>query len=844
MSNVSGSFATAYLRLLDYPWLVIASLVFVLVGAAFMTTRFSFDASSDTLVVEGDPDLAAYLDVAESFRGNDFLLLTFTPHQGEALNEENLATLSNLADAMAAVPGVTGVFSVLDIPLLKSPPMPFTEFANGFLTLRSPEVDRELARAELSTSPLFRELLITVDGRTTAMRVDLAADLELQTIERERTRLRELIDPSAEDLAALATIDEDYRQVREQYLVDRDRLIAEIRTTRAAFSDFGVLHLGGVPMIAADMIAFVKNDLIYFGISVLALLMISLYGFFRNLRWVVLPIIGSCLTIIFTTGILGFVGRPATVISSNFVSLLAIITISLNIHLIVRFRELYHLDPTSSVRDLVRATMRSKFAPCLYNSVTTIAAFGSLMASSIVPVVDFGWMMCLGIAVGFFVTFTFFPSMLLLMPKGNPGTTLNEELSFTRVLSHNARWRPVVVTIAGAALAVVALLGVRQVSLDNRFIDYFQDDTDINRGMIFIDQSLGGTVPFDVVLEFPPFESLFLTAEDGTEFAEDDFTEEDFADDDFAEEGGDVYPERYWFTRDKLDKVAAVHRYLESRPEVGKVLSMTTLEDLAAEFTETDELSNLVIAGILGLLPADLRPELIEPYANPQHGRMRISARVIESGPPFDRGALIADIKTHATENVAIEPAAIQVTGMLVLFHGMLTQLFSSQVDTLAYVLAATFAMLVILLRSVLYAVLGLIPNILAASLVVAFMGYTGIPLDMMTITIAAISIGIGVDDAIHYLHRYKEEYDRTGDSREAVAWSHATIGRAMYFTSLTIVIGFSVLAFSNFVPTIMFGLLVAVAMVLALIANLSLLPALLVLCCAAKRPFRAAKSN
>ncbi len=839
MSNISRSFATAYLRLLDYPWLVIASLAVVLAGAAFMTTRFSFDASSDTLVVQGDPDLAAYLDVAESFPGDDFLLLTFTPHQGEALNEDNLATLSSLAQAMLAVPGVTGVFSVLDIPLLKSPPIPLTEIANGFLTLRSPEVDRQLAREELSSSPLFKELLITADGRTTAMRLDLAPDIELRAIERERTRLRRLSDASAEDRIALAALEEDYRQVREHYLVDRDRLIAEIRATRAQYAEFGVLHLGGVPMIAADMIAFVKNDLIYFGISVLALLMISLYGFFRNWRWVVLPIVGSAVTIIFTTGILGYVGRPATVISSNFVSLLAIITISLNIHLIVRFRELFHLDSASSVRDLVRGTMRSKFAPCAYNSVTTIAAFGSLMASSIVPVVDFGWMMCLGIAVGFVVTFTFFPCMLLIMPKGNPGVTLNEELSFTRVLSHNARWRPGVVVAAGAALAVVAFLGVRQVSLDNRFIDYFQDDTEINRGMTFIDQSLGGTVPFDVVLEFPPYESLFLTGEGGIDVADDDFAEDDFAEDDFAEEGGDAYPERYWFTRDKLDKVAAVHRYLESRPEVGKVLSLTTLEDLASEFVDTDELSNLAIVGILGLLPADLRAELIEPYANPQHGRMRINARVIESGPPFDRGALVRDIKTFATQTAAIDPAAIQVTGIMVLFHGMLTQLFSSQVDTLAYVLAATFAMLVLLLRSLLYAVLGLIPNILAAALVVAFMGYAGIPLDMMTITIAAISIGIGVDDAIHYLHRYKEEYDRTGDAREAVAWSHATIGRAMYFTSLTIVIGFSVLAFSNFVPTILFGLLVAIAMVLALIANLSLLPALLILCCAAKRPFR-----
>jgi predicted RND superfamily exporter protein len=508
----------------------------------------------------------------------------------------------------------------------------------------------------------------------------------------------------------------------------------------------------------------------------------------------------------------------------NFVSLLAIITISLNIHLIVRYRELYHLAEDPTVQDLVRQTMLSKFAPCVYNTLTTMAAFGSLMASSIVPVEDFGWMMCIGILIGFFVTFVLFPSVLLIMPLGQPGISLNEELALTRVLSHNARWRPKLVVGIGVALAVVAAFGVSRVSLDNRFIDYFKSDTEINAGMRFIDESLGGTVPFDVVLSFPPYEVLDSEAVFGEEG--DDF-EDDFLDDETA----DVYPERYWFTRDKLDRLTTVHRYMESQPEIGKVLSLTTMEDLAKGFTDGEPLTSVEIAGVLGLLPEDLRPELIHPYAHPQSGRLRISARVIESGPTIDRDALVANIRGHAQEASSFEPEDVQITGMLVLFNSMLNQLFSSQVDTLAYVLLATFTMFLILMRSVLYAVLGLVPNILAASLVIAFMGYAGIPLDMMTITIASISIGIGVDDAIHYLHRFKEEHDRVNEAYTSVAWSHATIGRAMYFTSFTIIIGFSVLCFSNFVPTILFGLLVAIAMALALIANLSLLPALLVLC-------------
>jgi len=831
---VAHPIVALYLRALDFPRLCLAVIVLFALIAGIYTQRFSFDASSDTLVVDGDPDLAAYLDVASTFKGDDFLVLTFSPAQGHALDPENLETLAALTARLVEIDNVAGTFSVLDVPLLKSPPVPLAELAEGFKTLDHPDVDLALAREELRSSPLFRELLITADGRTTAIRIDLAPDPALRDVEVRRAELKALAELTPQQSFARSQVEEEHRLARKAFLIRRDLLIAQIREAREEFADVGVLYLGGVPMIAADMIAFVKGDLLIFGGSVLLLLMLCLYGFFRSVRWVVLPVVGSALTILLTTGFLGFYGKPATVISSNYVALLAIITISLNIHLIVRYRELYHLDPESSVRDLVRQTMLSKFAPCLYNTLTTMAAFGSLMASSIVPVEDFGWMMCIGILIGFVVTFFLYPSVLLLLPMGNPGVTLNEELALTRVLSHNARWRPSIVVIAGLGLSVVAFYGVSKVSLDNRFIDYFKADTEINAGMRFIDESLGGTVPFDVVLEFPVYEPL---TDEGVFDDEDDFAEdasgEEFVDDfaEFSDGEVDAFPERYWFTRDKLDRVTHVHRYMESRPEIGKVMSLATMEDLAKQFTEGEPLSNIEIAGILGLLPPDLIPELVAPYAHPETGRLRINARVIESGPGFDRDALVEDIRAHAVEVGGFKDDEIQITGMLVLFNSMLNQLFSSQVDTLAYVLLATFTMFLILMRSFLYAVLGLLPNILAASLVIAFMGYAGIPLDMMTITIASISIGIGVDDAIHYLHRFKEEFDDNGDARLAVAWSHATIGRAMYFTSLTIMIGFSVLCFSNFVPTILFGLLVAVAMLLALVANLSLLPALLVLC-------------
>ena len=806
---------------------MLAVLGLTLAAAGYFATQFSFDASSDTLVVQGDPDLATYLRVSEQFGGDEFLLMTFEPAEGDALAPANLDTLARLEADLETVDGVAGVFSILDVPLLESPPVPLGELAEGFKTLTAEGVDLDLARRELTTSPLFRDLLITRDGSASALRIDLALDGELLQVDRERAALRvtqrELAARGealpAEDLARLEILEARHDVLRERYVERRNVLIAEVREIRDAYRRHGELHLGGVPMIAADMITFVKSDLVVFGTSVVVLIMAVLYWFFRRLRWVLLPVATSAVTVLLSVGVLGAAEKPATVVSSNFISLLAIITISLTIHLIVRYRELLFRDPDLDGRELVRRTMISKFAPCLYNALTTMAAFGSLMASRIVPVEDFGFMMCLGIAIGMVATFTFFPAVLLLLPVGKPSVTLNQELGLARVLGELSRWRYVSITALGAVVAVAAVVGIGRVSMDNRFLDYFRADTDIYQGMYFVDRHLGGTIPFDVVVRFQPYEPL--SAEE-----EDDF---------FAVEE-ETYPERYWYTRDKLDRVLALHRYLEERPEVGKVVSVASLDLVARGITDGRPLSSAEVAGVLGALPEDLRGELLKPYADPDSGQFRLNARVVESSGSFDRAELAREIERFAVEELGFAPEEVEITGMMVMFDSMLKQLFSSQVDTLSYVVLAAFLMFLILLRSFGYATLGLVPNVIAAASVIAFMGYANIPLDLMTITIAAISVGIGVDDAIHYLHRFKEEREKEDDVRLAVAWSHATIGHAMYFTSVTVIAGFSVLMLSNFVPTILFGLLTAVAMALALLANLSLLPSLLVLFLAAPR--------
>ena len=793
-----------YLAMLGHPGRMLVGLTGVLLLAAGFAARFSFDASADTLVVEDDPDLLLYRDISAVFGGDDFLLVTFTPHAGELLAAANLDALERLQRRLGEIEGVTSVFSVLDAPLLQSPPIAIDELADGFRTLRSPDADLALAAEELASSPFFRELLISADGRSAALRIDI-------------------LPMPAPDRADTAQ--------RRRQVAARAALIEAVRTVRAEFSPHGVLHLGGVPMIASDMIAFVKNDLALFGGVVLVLVMAVLYTAFGQLRWVLLPLGCAAASILATLGVLGYLRMPATVISSNFVALMAIMTISLSIHLIVRYRELLQAPEPLGAKKLVAATMISKFAPCLYTALTTMAAFGSLTVSSIVPVEDFGWMMCIGLVLGFLVTFILFPAVLMLLDGGRPRPGLRMETGLIQRLSSLAQRHPKRIAGASLAAAAAAALGIAQLSIDNRFIDYFKDDTDINQGMVYIDRHLGGTAPFDLVLDFEPWQAL-----DDAFAADDPFAEDPFTDDPFAEESltdgavPDPFPERYWFTRDKLDRIGQAHQLLEARPEVGKVVSLASLDELAREFNDGDPLNNVQVAAVLGALPPAIRDEVIRPYASPATGQARLWARVIESGPYFDRDQLVADIKRDVVQEAGFTEDAVTIAGMVVLFNGMVQKLVSSQVDTLGYVLLATFLMFLVLLRSPLFAVLGMAPNILAAAAVLAVMGFAAIPLNMMTAAIAAVSIGIGVDFAIHYLHRYRKEREQSADAAAAIARTHGSIGRALFLTGLTIMVGFSVLCFSNFVPTIMFGLLVALAMALAFLANLTLLPSLLAL--------------
>ena len=812
MRLVIDFMSNRYRECLNYPAAILL-MVFMLCVLAFPYTRqFSFDASADTLVAEGDPDLAYYQEIAGTFGGDEFLFFTYEPNAASIFNQTTLDNIQALVTRLEAVPGVRSVTSILDAPLLKNPPVPLAELSANYKTLRSPGVDLALAQEEISESPFFRELLISPNGKITVMRIDLEVNPGLPALDEELDSLLQLDNLSPAAASRVDDLQDRLRDAHADQLQARDSTLEEIRQIKNSLDSQITTHLGGVLLIASDMIGYVQQDIAVFGSVVLGLIALMLFLIFRRLRWVVLPLITTAVAIYFTIGILGYLHQPTTVISSNFISLLMIITISFSIHLISKYRELRAKTPDERHTKLVFDTMTQKLKPCLFTAITTIFAFGSLATSDIVPVRDFGWIMCISILISFLVTYSLFAGILLFLPKGDPSVTLHYQPPLTRLLSQISINQTRLVLGLAVISAVIAVFGINRLSLGNRFIDYFRSGTEVHQGLAYIDTHLGGTIPLDIILEFPRFEAQALDA-----------------DDDFFTEVVDDFPQRYWFTPDKIAYLARMEQFLTEKPEIGKVISLATLEQIGREFNGGKVLGSVELVAALGAAPAEIRKELIAPYASPERGLMRISARLHETGPAFSHDELIGSIESFAVQELGLAPDRIHVTGMAVLFNGMLKNLYDSQQSTLIFVITATFLLFVVLLRSPLLALLGLLPNILAAATVLGFMGFVGIPLDMMTITIAAIIIGIGVDDAIHYLHQFKEELDKGSNVRVAVENSHKGVGDAIYYTSATVVIGFSVLGFSNFIPTVYFGILTALAMVLALTANLSVLPALLI---------------
>ena len=776
-------------NIIEKPKLIFLILISIFIFFSLNSQNFRLDASSETLLIDGDPDLKYLNEINQRYGSKEFLVLTFSPEE-DITSDNSVNNLLSLKYKIQSLDWVHSVITILDIPLLNIKDETLTEKLQNFSTLKSEGIDREEGFNEILNSPVFRNFVISEDGKTTGIIVYLKEKVSEPDLKNKKEK-------------------EIYRdKIKEK----NHQNILEIRDVIKGYESIAKIHLGGIPMIADDMMSFIKNDIIIFGLGVLLFIIATLWFVFRKLIWIIVPISSCLLSVVVMTGLLGILGWKVTVISSNFIALMLILTMAMNIHMSTRFLQLKKSNPSLKKIDLILMTSQKLVWPIIYTVLTTICAFLSLIFSEIKPIIDFGWMMTLGLMSSFIVTFSLLPTLLNFLEDKKVSIQENQKSKITSSLSDFTLNNKNLIFLITIFVISLSIFGISKLEVENSFINYFKKNTEIYKGMKLIDDKLGGTTPLDIIIKFPKNKSSNSENED-----------EDWGD---MDEDND---EKYWFTKDKIDKIDKVHKYLETLPAVGKVLSFSSIVDVATALNDGRPLGTLEMGVLYSKIPETIKKEIVDPYISIKDSEARINLRVKDSLPELRRNDLINQINNDLENKLGFEKDEFKLAGVLILFNNLLQSLFKSQILTLGFVMIGIFGMFIVLFKNIKLSLIGVVPNFIAAFFILGIIGILNIPLDMMTITIAAITIGIAVDNSIHYIYRFKEEFNKIRNYEKTVSYCHSTVGIAIFNTSITIVFGFSILVFSNFIPTIYFGVFTGIAMLLAMISVLTLLPALLI---------------
>lgn len=802
--------------IVTFPKSVIAGVLTATLFFGYFSGKLEVDASTETLLLENDKDLAVFRDVFKRYVSPNYLVVAYTP-KDDILAPATLEKIKNLSDELAKNELVSNVISILNIPLLQSGSNELGELVKHVPSLADADINKTLVRREFGDSPLYTNNIVSGDLKTTAIVLNLKTDEKYQSILNERNALLNAkLDGNitSEQKQRLSTVNARFKAYRDEARVKEHAAIEQIRKAVAKFSGEESLFLGGANMIADDMVGFVRSDLASYGISVTLLLIFSLWLFFRQIRYVFMPIFICVISVIWASGLFGFFGWEITVISSNYIALQLIITISVVIHLIVSYREFYLTKPHLSNSQLVYLTLRDKASPSFFAIFTTVIGFLSLALSDIKPIIMLGVMMSASIAVSLALAFLLFGSAMTLMPKLAPVRTFESKFGFTKYCAKFALEHGRAVYMIALAVLIFGLYGISKLRVENSFISYFKDTTEIHKGMQVIDTKLGGTVPVDILIKFskPKFDKIAAKNEPKDEF-----------DDEFAASANE---DKYWFNQHKIDVAKKVHNYLENKRFVGHVSSMGTIVKIVENITRKP-IDGLMLSILYEQIPQKYKDIILSPYVSIKDNELRFTARTLDSDDALRRDEFLRELRTDITNLTANDNASVQVSGAMVLYNNLLQSLIVSQVDSFGFVVLALFIVFCIIFRSIKLAAIAIISNLIPLCAVFGVMGALGIPLDIMSITIAAISIGIGVDDIIHYIHRLKIEL-RSRNVAEAIKASHASIGYAMYYTSFAIILGFSIMVTSNFIPTIYFGLLTDLVMIMMLLGALVLLPTLI----------------
>jgi predicted RND superfamily exporter protein len=802
-----------YKKLLEKPKFILFFLVLVFSFSIYNTKNFKLDASADSLLLENDPDLNYLRSLNERYSSEDFFVITYSPKK--KINDEAVKELKKFVNEIDNIQWVSKTISILNAPLFKSSDQPLIEKINNIQYITTPGIEINRALNELKNSPVYNRLIINDDATTFGVVVYIkdnkkylsALDINKNLLEQQKNNKL-----SDKDLKEFKKHKLFLEQLKKEQNKNLELYNIEIRSHISKYKNIADINLSGIPMIADDLISFVKKDITVFGSGVFVFIIITLWFIFRDIRWVIFPLLSCFLSISIMVGMLGYLNWKVTVISSNFISLMLILTMEINIHYVERYKQLQAEFPKKKENFITYLTTTKIFTPILYAVLTTALAFLSFIFCDIKPVIDFGWMMTLGLFISLFVSMILLPYLIIKFKPKATSVHKSKDSKIAKFFETIAINQKFLVLMFSTIIFILSIYGMTRLKVENSFINYFDKNTEIYKGMKLIDEKLGGTTPLDIILKFKESDSKSTSADD--EF--------------FQGSSSDEYKDSYWFTNFRINNIVNVHKYLETLPEIGKVLSFYSVLQLGEKLNDNKKLGPLEMAILHSKLPEDIKKNIITPYISIDDNEARISLRIKDSNPELNRKELLIKIQKDLEEKLLLKKEEFKITGILVIFNNLLQSLFDSQIKTLGITFAGIFLLLLILFKSFWWSVVAAIPNFTAALFILGSLGLFNIPLDMMTITIASITVGIAIDNSIHYIYRFREEFKKNKNYNRTIKICHRTVGKAIVNASLTIVFGFSILILSNFIPSIYFGIFTGLAMLTAMTLVLTLMPQLI----------------
>jgi len=782
--------------IIRHPRVVLTAFLLAAVALGWEARHFQIDASADTLLTKNDKDYIRTQIVNRRFSPQEFLLVAYKPKKWPVFSEQSFKDLMTLRRRLGEMDRVAAVHSILDVPLLSLTGGDLGSIKDpSQWTVENKHFKLEQIRQAFKGNPIYEDLLINKAQTATAIQVLFKDDQKLKSL---HDRILDIQSKTLETKLSAADEKELKRLKKLAEPMDReldDKRSDEIKAIRGiadTYRDHADIYLGGVNVLAFQLIQIIKHDLAVFGGVIAVIICMALYSLFKKLRWVIIPVVCCTCSVLSTVGLFALFGFKATVLSANFIVLQIILTLSLVIYLVVQYHE-YRMEQSDwEQTELVRKTLLRKASPIFYAGIATVVGFGSLVFSNIEPVIDFGWMMIIATIFSIGISLILFPAMMAMFNRERGESRRGLFRYLLNFLAAASLRYPAAIGILSLGILAVSAVGILRLDVENSFINYFRDTTRVHQELTFIDRQFGGSTPLDVVYTI----------------------------------ANDQRKKDLVMTANTVQTLQRVQKSLEAHPGVGKILSVVNFTELAKELNRNKPITEYELTVVYWTMDKTFRNELLGSFFSQEHQQLRISARIRDSIPGLNRAQLLANIRADM-QQLGISQNRYMLTNLFVLYQGILQRLFRSQILTMGIVYAVLSLTLLVLFRSFKIALIGIIPNMLAIAVVLGVMGWLKISLDLMTITIASIAMGIAVNDSIQYIHRYLEEL-HDGSPQQAVERSHASVAYAISYTSTIVILGFSLLAFSDFMPSVLFGLLTGLALAMGLIFNLSLLAVLL----------------